>query len=80
MIDEEALSTAGIIDVLDIVKLFTECYESTDTLEDVRQKWKAFASRRVKEVCGTAICVIVSRLLIVLQVPPKDVTELVLCQ
>lgn len=52
VLDEEALTTVGIVDVLDILKVFSESYKSDDTLDEVRAKWREFTTHTVKEVFG----------------------------
>jgi hypothetical protein len=50
--DEESLSTVGIIDVLDIVKVFSGSYRVEDSIDTVRANWQIFIKQSVKDVFG----------------------------
>eukprot|EP00698_Gefionella_okellyi_P021682 TRINITY_DN707_c0_g1_i3.p1 TRINITY_DN707_c0_g1~~TRINITY_DN707_c0_g1_i3.p1 ORF type:complete len:424 (+),score=54.81 TRINITY_DN707_c0_g1_i3:292-1563(+) len=50
--DIEASETKGMIDVLDILKLFAQLYDTNDDIETVKLKWQKFAQGSIGSVVG----------------------------
>lgn len=51
--DDDTMSTVGILDVLDVMKVFAEGHCAEDTLPAVRERWHLFTQEKVKRVFGT---------------------------